>query len=119
MATFEKHVKVSGVVSLLVHLYLDQEPENKETCFGEDETVSITVKFPNDYEMDIKMCGVQYEPGSTNTAWTEAVLFRDGSEVCCSEPSDAFFGWWALDYDGDTYAVFIEDFTEDQGGNYE
>lgn len=77
--------------------------------FGEDMTIINTVVFDNGYEMDIKCCGVQCEDGSDNAAWTEAVLFHNGSEVCCSEPSDEYFGEWTLTVNGDEYTVDVMD----------
>ena len=58
--------------------------------------------------MDIKCCGVQYEEGGVNTAWTEAVLFKNGSEVCHSEPNEGFFGEWTLETNGDEYVVNVK-----------
>ena len=75
----------------------------KNGYWGEDDTVSITVQFPEGYEMDIKCCGVQYEEGGNNVAWTEAVLFKDGCEVAVSEPSEDFWGEWELEADGITF----------------
>lgn len=54
--------------------------------------------------MDIKCCGISYEEGGDNTAWTEAVLFKDGCEIAVSDPSDNYFETWTL-YDGDTEYV--------------
>ena len=70
--------------------------------FGEDETITVTANFGNGYEMDIKCCGADDE-----TAWTEAVLFYHGSEVCCSEPSDEFLGEWELKTGSDKYIVNV------------
>lgn len=75
----------------------------KDGYFGEDDTISITITFLEGYEMDIKCCGVQYEEGGNNVAWTEAVLFKDGCEVACSEPSEEFFGEWELEDKGITF----------------
>lgn len=81
-----------------------------DELFGEDNTICYTAEFDNGVEMDIKLCGVQYESGSNNTCWTEAVLFSEnGSELCCTEPSDGFFGEWQLEYDGDTYIAIIKE----------
>lgn len=38
-----------------------------------------TAIFGNGIEMDIKLCGVQYEDGGFNKPWTEAVLFKNGT----------------------------------------
>ena len=55
---------------------LTVEPGSESECFSEDETLIKTASFDNGMEMDIKLCGVQYHEGESNTAWTEAVLFR-------------------------------------------
>lgn len=70
--------------------------------FGIDETIIHTANFGNGYEMDIKCCGSDDE-----TAWTEAVLFNNGSEVCCSEPSDEYLGEWELETRDDKYIVNV------------
>lgn len=75
--------------------------------FGEDLAIVKTAVFDDGLEMDIKCCGVQWEEFGDNTAWTEAVLFRNGSEVCCTEPCDNFLGEWELPYGNDTYVVNV------------
>ena len=101
---------------------LSTEPTCESECFGEDETYSITIKFPNNFEVDIKCCGVQYEEPwddeddeddedicpTSNLPWTEAVLFCNGSECCCTEPSDGIFGEWELECDGVRYIIYVE-----------
>lgn len=69
---------------------------------GEDDTFIETANFGNGFEMDIKCCGTQ-----DGSAWTEAVLFKNGSEVCCSEPGEDFFGDWILECDGDTFITHV------------
>lgn len=80
---------------------------NEENCIGEDETISYTASFNNGFEMDIKCCGVQYQEGASNLAWTEAVLFQNGVEICCTEPSDEFIGDWNLWDDENEYIVHV------------
>lgn len=87
---------------------LTQEPLSEKECMSEDETIIYTVHYPDGIEMDIKICGVQYEPDNTNLPWTEAVLFKDGSEVACSEVSDDIFGEWTLHYNGTDYISLIK-----------
>ena len=52
--------------------------------------------------MDIKLCGTQDEE-----PWTEAVLFKDGQEMCCSEPGVMHDGPWTLECDGNTYTAMV------------
>lgn len=73
---------------------LATEPEDEDSCFDEDESIVYTADFGSGIQMDVKLCGVQFEEGGVNTPWTEAVLFVDGCEICCSEPGDEFFGKW-------------------------
>ena len=68
----------------------------------DETTVSATAVFANGMEMDVKLCG-----SDGSAPWTEAVLFKCGSEVCCSEPSEEYFGEWKLEYDGITYAARV------------
>ena len=70
---------------------------------SEDDTIIKTAKFDNGIEMDIKLCGAQ-----DDYPWTEAVLFNNGSEVCCSEVSDEYVGEWELEYNGNQYVVYVE-----------
>lgn len=87
---------------------LSVEPTSQEECFGEDETITHTVMFGNGMEMDIKLCGVQYEEGGCNKPWTEAVLFKNGNQVSCTEPDEIYLGEWCLEYDGDEYVTRVE-----------
>lgn len=105
---YERTITVPKNKANQIMRYTDIEPSNKDECLGEDDTITYTAKFDDGYEMDIKCCGVQYEEGGVNTAWTEAVLFKNGSEVCCSEPSEGFFGEWTLETNGDEYVVNVE-----------
>ncbi len=86
---------------------LREEPRTEEECMGEDETLSYTAAFPDGYEMDIKLCGVQFCEGVSNLPYTEAVLFHHGSEVCCSEPDDSFLGTWTLNDHDEEYNVTV------------
>lgn len=70
---------------------------------GEDDTISTTVVFPDGMEMDVKLCGAR-----DDYPWTEAVLFNHGSEVCCTEVYDEFFGVWELSDDDNEYVVILK-----------
>ena len=87
--------------------YLD--PERIDECLGEDETFVKTASFPDGIEIDVKCCGVQYREGEDNSAWCEAVLFKNGSEAACTGPEDDYFGEWEFDYKGDHYSVTVSD----------
>lgn len=70
-----------------------------------DETITETAIFEEtDYEMDIKLI---IPIDENDTPWTEAVLFYDGYEVCCSDVEYEFFGLWELDTDTDNFIVHI------------
>lgn len=58
-----------------------------------------TAVFDEHYEMDLKVCVPNDIEDITegNPLWTEAVLFYDGSELCCTEPADDYFGEWELE----------------------
>jgi hypothetical protein len=88
---------------------LHEEPKSWDDCFGEDETVSLTAKFEDGNEIDVKICGVQYdEDATTNKPWTEAVLFdSNGSEILCSDVEEELFGTWILEHDGTRYVVDV------------
>lgn len=79
---------------------------SNEEHLGGDNTISVTATFPGGFEMDVKCCGCRDED---DEAWTEAVLFKDGSEVCCSEVCEEFTGLWELEADGVNYVANIID----------
>ena len=83
------------------------EDDYNDNYLSEDETYSQTAKFDDGYEVDVKVCGVQYDEDSPNSCWTEAVLFQNGSEVCCTDPSDEYLGYWELETETDLYRVTI------------
>ena len=97
--------------------YLTEEPKTEKECLGEDETITYTTKFDDGIEMDIKCCGVQFNENESNTAWSEAVLFQNGCEVACSEPSDGFEGEWELEHDGVIYKTIIGAKTDKSKGD--
>lgn len=69
---------------------------------NEDETIYYSAIFDDGYEVDIKICGADYEP-----AWTEAVLFKNGCECCCSECCDTLLGEWELEYKNKKFIVDV------------
>lgn len=87
---------------------LTREPKDRDECFGEDLKISNTIRFEDDTEMDIEICGVQYDEDSeSNLPYTQAVLFRGGHEICYTEPEEEYEGEWILEDDGNTYTVMV------------
>lgn len=93
LLTKEEYKRIKG--------YLEPSCENEYQGVG--NTISKTVVFPNGIEMDIKCCGCDSE-----SSWTEAVLFLNGSECCCTEPGYEFLGEWVLEYKGISYHAFVQ-----------
>lgn len=89
--------------------HLEEEPSCEDECLGENSTLTLTADFGGGMEMDVKICGVQYREGESNKAWSEAVLFKDGSEVCCSEPADIIEGEWSLAYEGTVFTAIVKE----------
>jgi hypothetical protein len=105
---FSRTIYISKEALRKINEYLTLEPTSVSECLSEDETISYSANFDNGYEMDIKCCGVQYNPDEpSNLAWSEAVLFHNGSEVCHSEPTDLFEGDWELSDDDKLFIVHV------------
>lgn len=105
---FTRTIYISKEALRKINEYLTLEPTSVSECLSEDETISYSANFDNGYEMDIKCCGVQYDPNEpSNLAWSEAVLFHNGSEVCRSEPTDLFEGDWELSDDDKLFIVHV------------
>ena len=86
-------IKVPLTLANHIEKLLSKEPKNEDECFGENDVICLTVNFNDGYEIDIKLCGVNFDPESeSNLPWTEAVLFHNGAEVTYSEPNETFFG---------------------------
>ena len=81
-------------------LYLNAS--NEDEYQGEDNTITVTAVFPDGMKMDVKCCGCDNDP-----SWTEAVLFQDGSEVCCTDVEEEFLGPWELDDNGRRYIAIV------------
>lgn len=89
------------IISASKATFIDKALQSKN-MMGEDDILSFTVRFADGIEMDIKLCGAQGEE-----PWTEAVLFKDGQEICCSEPGVMCDGPWTLECDGNTYTAIV------------
>lgn len=100
MSEYSTEIILTKSENELINGYLTASCE--EEYQGDDSIISKTAIFPNGFEMDIKCCGCDNEP-----SWTEAVLFENGSELCCSEPYDEFLGDWELEHKGVVYHVLV------------
>lgn len=103
-----KELIVSSQEKEWINRHLHREPTCEEESLGENETIAYTVEFGDGIEMDIKICGVRYQEGQPNKAWTEAVLFENGCEVAHTDPDDAFFQEWICENEGVEYVVVVE-----------
>lgn len=100
---------VSKKIADQINYYLSSIPKSENDCFGEDNSFVKTVKFKDGMEMDIKLCGVQYEGLDNDFPWTEAVLFdHNDTEICHTEPEDEFFGEWHLETKEGSYIANVQ-----------
>ena len=107
---FYQKISIPKELSDRINYYLTHEPvDETDEYLHEDETIIETASFEDGTEMDIKCCGVRFEEGAVNTAWTEAVLFKNRMEVAVSEVCDDYVGRWELeDKDGNIYTVDVQ-----------
>ncbi len=106
---FSETIKIHPDDLAYINRLLDEEPETEENCLSEDDTISVTARFADGKEADIKVCGVQFEEGGYNTAWSEGVLFDEGGyEITCTDVEDYFDGAWEFEANGNIYRVVIE-----------
>lgn len=96
----ENDAEAKNVESFIRHR-LTFHPQSEDECFT--DTLSFTADFGNGIEMDVKLCGVDYESGGDNRPWTEAVLFKNGSEIGHTNPDDKFFTIWEIEDDDIRY----------------
>lgn len=94
---YQKTITVSAPEAAFINKALQSKD-----MMGEDDTIFQTAHFADGMEMDVKLCGAQEA-----TPWTEAVLIKDGNEVCCSEPGEAYEGPWTLECNGNTYTAMV------------
>ena len=112
----EKRILIPKKRAEYLRWILTHEPENESECFGEDLVLFYTADFGNSWLVDVKVCGVQFHEGEDNLPYTEAVLFHNGAEVCCTEPEDDIFGEWHLESDGMSFDVVVEEAENDDHG---
>lgn len=94
---YQETIKISAQQAVFI-----REALQSADMMDEDDTISNTARFSNGMEMDVKLCGARDE-----TPWTEAVLFKDGWEVCCSESAESYDDPWELEYNRDTYTTVV------------
>ena len=107
MKTHRSTIMVSEKTAIHIEYMLKHVPFSAKDCMGEDETLTFTAGFQDRMSVDVKVCGVKYREGEDNQPWTEAVLFRNNCEVCCTEPRETVFGEWVLEDDDDEYIVNV------------
>ena len=107
MKTHRSTIMISEKTAIHIEYMLKHVPFSAEDCMGEDETLTFTAGFQDRMSVDVKVCGVKYREGEDNQPWTEAVLFRNNCEVCCTEPRETVFGEWVLEDDDDEYIVNV------------
>lgn len=106
---FQKVIFLDEDLASRLAMYCSEQPPVGEIWMGEDDTFSITVTFPNQFTMDLKVCGVKREEGADNTAWTEAILFDAfGRQAAVSDVGDTLEDIWELtDVHSNTYSVEV------------
>lgn len=107
MKEVRRHIVVPRLEADKIIRLLATEHKDWSECMGKDETISYSANFGNGIKMNVKLCGVKYEEDGENRPWTEAVLFDQGYELCCSEAGDKYFGEWALDHEGIRYIAEV------------
>jgi hypothetical protein len=74
---------------------------------GEDAVYTWTARFPNGYEIDVKVVDGPGEYGGG--PWSEVVLFdENGCELGCTEPAGSVSGDWYLFDKNDRYIVYVK-----------
>lgn len=106
---YEKTVAISKHLAEHIRHILEDEPSCESECFGSKEpAITVTARFDDGNEVDIKCCGVDYEEGGYNTGWTEAVLFDgNGYELGFTDPEDYFVGDWEIESENNEYVVHV------------
>lgn len=98
----QKYVLVNQDIVKKVGRFLSRPFGLPEANYQGDKTISVTVNFGNGMSMDIQCCGSRSEP-----SWTQAILFKNGQEVVCSQPRSNFLGQWYLQYGNNLYVANV------------
>ena len=109
MKLYEKTIVISKDQAERLNYWLNCNADSSERL-NEDDTFVRTAKFKDGFEMDIKCCGTQ-----NDVAWTEAVLFNDGCEMCHTDVCDEYLGTWEIEWGGNVYRVYVTQ--EDEQGD--
>lgn len=106
---YEQTITITKELAEAIRHILEDEPANEDECFGSKEpAITVTARFEDGKEMDVKCCGVDYEESGYNTGWTEAVLFdENGCELGCTDVEDEFLGDWELEHGDDEYVIHV------------
>lgn len=101
---FKKTVTVSKKIADRLQALLDKTEVNfeKEMVDTDATLLTLTAKFDDQVEADIKVCSGQ------NNCYVDAVLFDKGSEVCVSETCEKLLGDFYFTYKGNEYIVTLE-----------
>lgn len=105
---YKKTVKVKKTVEEHLSKYLKKEPNGPEECLK--ETVAMTVPFENGFKMKISVRPLEFWPGESNLAWSEASLIRNGKEIAHTDPDNRIYGEWELKHGIDTYKTVLVPF---------
>ena len=112
---YEETLYIDRATDKELKKYLGKNATREEDNLPEGTHFVITAAFPDGTEMDVKLCGVQYEEGSnSNRPWTEAVLFKNHAEVSCTEVEEEFVRDWEMPYDGNVYITHVRVLTEEE-----
>lgn len=65
---------------------------------------SWSADFGNGYTAQIKICSSDDD----EPLWCEGVLFLDGNECCCTEPSYTLSGECWFDYNGNQFSILVK-----------
>lgn len=61
------------------------------------------ISFGDGYEADLKVCSSDWN----TPLWCEVVLFKDGSEIGCTDVFDDLTGEWVLVAQGKTFVLSV------------